>query len=153
MFPTKILLATDGSPGVEGAIETAVELATDTGSELYVMRSVSVVAEPPYAGMASKNQTGSMLENRKLRAVVALDEQVGVVGKLGGEVTDSYYREGKLDREALRLADELDAGLIVTGGRELGRTWKTLARILPFLGDPAERTLHRSSRPVLVIRT
>ncbi|MGB3683980.1 MAG: universal stress protein [Rubrobacteraceae bacterium] len=152
MFPTRILLATDGSPGAEGAVEAAVELSTDTGSELHVLRSVSMVVEPPYARMATKDQVGGMLENRKLRAVVALDEQVGVVGKLGGEVADSYYREGKLDREAVRLAEELDAGLIVTGGREPGRAWKTLARILPFLGDPAERTLHRSRRPVLVVR-
>ncbi len=153
MFPTIILLATDGSPGAEAAVEAAAELATDTGSELHVMRSVSMAVGPPYAGLASKDQVGGMLEKRKLRAVVALDEQVGEIEKLGGRVAGSYYREGNLDKEAVRLAEELDAGLIVTGGQKLGKTWKALARIMPSLGDPAEQTLHRSPRPVLVVRT
>ncbi len=153
MFPTRILLATDGSAGTEAAVETAVELATDTGSELHVMRSVSLEIERPYPALAAKNSVGAMLEHRKVRALVALDEQVGAVEKLGGSVADSYYREGKMDREAVRLAEELEAGLIVTGGRELGTIWKTLARIAPSLGDSAERTLQRANLPVLVVRT
>ena len=153
MFPTRILLATDGSPGTEAAVETAVELATHTGSELHVMRSVSLVVERPYPALAAKDRVGSMLEHRKMLALVALDEQVGTAEKLGGSVAGSYYREGKLDKEAIRLAEELGAGLIVTGGRELGRLHKALARILPSLGDSAESTLHRSRRPVLVVRT
>ena len=153
MFPATILLATDGSPGAEGAVEAAVELATDTGSELHVMRSVSTVVGPPYAGLASKDQVDGMLEKRKLRAVVALDEQVGVVEKLGGRVAESYYREGNLDREAIRLGEELEAGLIVVGGRELGPFWKTLVRFVPIFEDPAYRIQHRARCPVLVIRS
>lgn len=153
MFPTTVLLATDGSPGSEGAIEAAVELATDTGSELHVMRSVSMVVGPPYAGLTSNTQVGGMLEKRKLRAVVALDEQVGVVEKLGGKVAESYYREGKLDREAIRLAKELEAGLIVIGGREFGPFWKALARFVPVFEDSAYRIQHRARCPVLVVRS
>ncbi len=153
MFPTRILLATDDSPGIEAAVETAVELAADTGSELYLLRSVSLEVERPYPALSAKERVEGMLENRKLRALVALDEQVGVVEKLGGSVAGSYYREGKLDREAVRLAEELGVGLIVTGGRGIGRLRKTLAGILPLLGDSAESTLHRARVPVLVVRT
>lgn len=153
MFPTRILLATDDSPGTGAAVETAAELARDTGSELYVMRSVSLEVERPYPALAAKERVGVMLEHRRLRALVALDEQVGAAEKLGGTVAGSYYREGKLDREAVRLADELGAGLIVTGGRELGWLRKTLAGVVPALGDAAESTLHRARRPVLVVRT
>lgn len=153
MFPTRILLATNGSTGTEGAVEAAIELATDTGSELHVMRSVSLEIERPYPALYAKERIGAMLEQRKLRALVVLDEQVGAIEKVGGNVAGSYYREGRMDREAVRLAEELEAGLIVTGGRELGRLRKTLARTIPALGDPAERTLHRADLPVLVVRT
>ncbi len=37
IFPTKILLATDGSQDAELAATTAVDLAKTTGSELHVM--------------------------------------------------------------------------------------------------------------------
>ncbi len=153
MFPTRILLATDSSSGNRAAIEAAAELAVDTGSELHVMRSVSLEVERPYPGMVARDRVKEILEDRKLRALVALDEQVNLVEKLKGNVAGSYYREGRLDREAVRLGEELEVGLIVVGGRELGRSWRTLARILPFFGDSAERTLYRARCPVLVIRT
>ena len=33
----------------------------------------------------------------------------------------SHYREGKPEEEVVRLAEELEVGLIVAGGREVGR--------------------------------
>ncbi len=153
MFPTRILLATDGSSGNPAATEAAAELAVGTGSELHVMRSVSLEIEPPYPALVTKARIEEILEHRKLRTLAALDEQVGFVEKLRGSVSESYYREGRLDREAVRLGEELEVGLIVVGGRELGGIWKALARLLPFFGDSAERTLYRACCPVLVIRT
>lgn len=153
MFPTKILLATGGSSGDQTAIEAATELAVGTGSELHVVRCVSLDVGPPYSGLTSKEQVGGMLEKRKLCALVALDEQVGVAEKLGGRVTESYYREGKLDREAIRLGEELEAGLIVVGGREFGPFWKALVRFVPVFEDPAYRIQHRARCPVLVVRS
>ena len=37
IFPTKILLATDGSKEADLAARTAIELASKTGSELHVV--------------------------------------------------------------------------------------------------------------------
>ncbi len=37
IFPTKILLATDGSPEAKSAAQVAAELADKTGSELHVV--------------------------------------------------------------------------------------------------------------------
>ena len=153
MFPTKILLATNGSSGNQAAIEAAVELAIGTGSELHVVRSVSLEIERPYPALSAKDSVGEILERRKLRALVALDEHVGLVEKLGGSVAGSYYREGTLDREVVRLGEELEAGLIVVGGRELGGVWKTLARFVPFFEDLAYKIQHRARSPVLVIRS
>ena len=152
MFPTKILLATGGSSDNQVAIETAAELAVGTGSELHVVRSVSLEIERPYTALSAKDSVGEILERRKLNALVTLDGQVGLVEKLGVDVAGSYYREGKLDREVIRLAEELEAGLIVVGGRAFGRVWKTLARFLPFFEDPAGRIQHRARCPVLVVR-
>lgn len=152
MFPTKILLATSGSAGNQAATEAAAELASGTGSELHVMRSVSLEIGPPYPALAVRDSLGEILERRKLHALVSLDEQVALVEKLGVSVTDSYYREGKLDREAVRLGEELGAGLIVVGGRELGRVWKTFALFLTFFEDPALKIQRRAQCPVLVVR-
>jgi hypothetical protein len=43
IFPTKILLATDGSTGAELAAETASELAKRTGSELHVVHVFGIM--------------------------------------------------------------------------------------------------------------
>ncbi len=37
IFPTKILLATDGSENVAHATDVAVQLSNETGSELHVL--------------------------------------------------------------------------------------------------------------------
>ncbi|MDQ3999799.1 MAG: universal stress protein, partial [Actinomycetota bacterium] len=47
MFPTKILLATDGSEDAFAAARVVIELANKTGSELHV---VHVGAAPPVYG-------------------------------------------------------------------------------------------------------
>ncbi len=47
VFPTKILLAIDGSEAAKLATDTAVELANETGSELHV---ISVEEVPVTAG-------------------------------------------------------------------------------------------------------
>lgn len=152
MFPTKILLATGGSSGDQTAIEAATELAVGTGSELHVVRCVSLEIERPYPALSARYSVREILERRKLRALVALDEHAGLVRKLGGSVAGSYYREGKLDRETVRLGEEMEAGLIVVGGREFGRVWKAFARFLPFFEDHACKIQNRAHCPVLVIR-
>ena len=94
MFPTRILLATGYSSGNQAAIEAAAtELAVGTGSELHVVRSVSLEIERPYPALSAKYSVGEILERRKLRALVALDEHVGLVEKLGGSVAGSYITE------------------------------------------------------------
>jgi nucleotide-binding universal stress UspA family protein len=47
IFPTKILLATDGSKEAELALRTAVDLTSSTSSELHVV-TVGHEYRPPY---------------------------------------------------------------------------------------------------------
>ena len=146
MFPTKILLAVDGSKETPSAERAAIELAGGTGSEVHVVHVVSTVPELPYPHLAERERSEAILEWRKLKGLEFLDEQVRHMREdLGGRVAASYYREGRPEKELVHLGNEIDAGLIVMGGRRRTR----LERI--FGANPAEKVLRRADRPVLVV--
>lgn len=145
MFPTTILLATDGSPEAVLAEEAAVELAEGTGSDLHVVCVVSILPELPYPHSAARERSEALQESRKLGGLRVLDERVARIRDLGGSVAASHYREGSPEKEILGLAEELDAGLIVTGGRKRPRFER-------FFGAGfSERLSRRSARPVLMV--
>jgi nucleotide-binding universal stress UspA family protein len=145
VFPTKILLATNGSKESALAEAAAVELSEGTGSELHVVCVVQTVPEMPYPRMAFRERTESLLDARKLNGLRVLDGRVKQIKELGGEVAESHYREGEPLKEILRLAEELDAGLIVTGGQK--RPWFERA----FGAGLSELLYRRSKSPVLVV--
>lgn len=146
MFPTRILLAADGSKETPSAVRAAVELASGTGSEVHVVHVVSTVPELPYPRFAAKERSEAFLEWRKLKGLEFLDDQVRRIREnLGGGIAASYYREGRPEKELLRLGKEIDAGLIMMGGRRRTR----LERI--FGANVTEKVLRRADRPVLVV--
>ena len=145
MFPTQILLATNGSPEALVAEEAAVQLAVGTGSVLHVVHVVDVVPEMPYPHAATRDRTEALLEMRKLKSLRLLDVRAQFLRELGGEVVASHYREGTPDREVVRLGAELGVGLIVTGGRR--RPW--YERL--FGRGFSEKVARRAGRPVLVV--
>lgn len=145
MFPTKILLATNGSLEASLAEEAAVELASGTGSELHVVSVVKTMPELPYPRASMRERSEAVLEWRKLGALMVLDNRVIRIKDLGGSVAASHYREGDPEKEIMRLAEELDVGLIITGGQKRPR----FERI--FGAGFSERLTRRSSRPVLVV--
>jgi nucleotide-binding universal stress UspA family protein len=145
IFPTKILLAADGSGESCPAVEAAVELAFGTGSELHVVYVLSTLPELPYPHAAARERNEAVLEQRRIWAFRFLDEQVGRVEELGGRVAATHYREGKPEEEIVRLGEELGAGLIVSGGRR--RPW--FERI--FGVGFSERLSRRADCPVLVV--
>jgi nucleotide-binding universal stress UspA family protein len=146
MYPTKILLATDGSEESAPAIRTAVELANATGSELHVAHAILTVPQRPYPRRYERAMREDILQRKRVAALVLLDEKVRQVEKMGGIVADSYYREGDPVKEVLRLAEELGVGLIITGGRRLKGT-----RLFWSSSYPME--LFRLAKcPVLIVR-
>lgn len=146
MYPTKILLATDGSKESAPAVRTAVELANATGSELHLAHAISTAPQRPYPRHFERAKSEDILQSKRVAALVLLDEKVKQAEKLGGTVADSYYREGDPVKEVLRLADELGAGLIVTGGRSLERP-----DLFWSISYPAK--LFRNAKcPVLIVR-
>lgn len=140
VFPTKILLASDGSEAAELASQTAVELAQETGSELHV---VCVEEVPVMAGAyaAQGVPTPASEENREL-----LNDQVRYIEKAGGSVEETYLRQGNPTREIIELSEEIGAGLVVMGSKGLGG----LERFV--LGSVSEAVVRYASCPVLVVR-
>ena len=146
MFPTRILIAVDGFRETSLAVRAAVELASGTDSEVLVVHVVPSVPELPYLQLAAKEGIESFFEWRSLKGLELLDEHVRCIGgDLGGNVAASYYREGKPEKELILLGKEIDAGLIMIGGRRQTRFERV------FGANVAEKVLRRADRPVLIV--
>lgn len=145
MFPAKILVATDGTDEARPAVEAAVDLANGTGSELHVVHVLSTVPELPYPRVGTEERREAILERKRLHALRLIEHQARLVGDLGGDPKATHYREGSPEKEVLKLAGELDAGIIVTGGQK--RPW--FERI--FGAGFSTKVLRRADRPVLVV--
>lgn len=146
IFPTRVLLAADGSKETSLAVQAAVRLANGTSSELHVVYVVSVAPELPYPHFWEKEKSEALLEWKKLKGLKVLDNLVWrIEEELSGRVAASHYREGKPEKEVVRLGEEINAGLIITGGRR--RKW--FERV--FGPDFAENVLRRAKCPVLVV--
>jgi nucleotide-binding universal stress UspA family protein len=140
-----MLLATNGSNEAVVAEGAAVELASSTGSELHVVHVVRTVLDLPYPRGSARERNEAILDQRKLLGLRLLEQRVRRIEDLGGVVAASHYREGNPEKEVLKLAGELDAGLIVTGGQR--RPW--FERI--FGAGFSEHVFKRADRPVLVV--
>jgi nucleotide-binding universal stress UspA family protein len=149
IFPTKILLATDGSKEAKLAFASAAELSEKTDSELhvvYVGHLPLVSYESPGATILDPDLLGRMQEDAKQEARTKLDEQVQRVGKTAGEVAEMHASVGRPDAEIVGLADELDAGLIVLGSRGLGPLRRAL------MGSVSDSVVRHAHCPVLIVR-
>jgi len=138
VFPTKVLLATDGSEDAARATEAASDLAASSGSELHVIHVWHDVPGPYRRGFVKR-------ELRRQGQEI-LEEQVRKIESAGGTVTETHLREGRTSNEIIELSDVLGIGLLVVGSRGLG----TVRRIL--MGSHSEEIVHRAHVPVLVVR-
>ena len=145
MFPTRILVATNGSREAVPAVEAAVQLANGTDSRLELVYVVSTVPELPYPSVTTRDRSQALLEQKRLGGLRLLETQARFVEEIGGSVAASHYREGTPEKEIIELGEQIGAGLIVTGGRK--RPW--LERI--FGKGFSATLLQKSSLPVLVV--
>lgn len=141
----------DGSKESLSAILAAVKIAKGTDSQLHV--ACCVPSRPPLPHTDNphvKELNDAVLERRQLRGLMLLDELVEKIEDWRVSVAGSRYEKGQPDREIVRLAEELGAGLIITGGRDRGKIGRALLTIFPyFFGDFSDRVLHRARCPVL----
>ena len=155
IFPTRILLATDGSESATHATQAAVELTKKTDSELHVLyvgEDATALLYPQAADpawvvqedLASIEEQGQQFEQV---ARQTLDAEVQKVGAVGGTVAQAHLRMGTPPAEIVELAEELEAGLVVVGSRGAGGLRRAL------LGSVSESVVRHAHCPVLVVRT
>ncbi len=140
----KILVAVDGSEPSERAALRALDLAKALGANLKLVHAVAPLVYPAEAMMVPTGE----LEKARLDAANDLLKEVGArLAAQAGPV--------KLDRVVLSgppaetIADEAKTQgdqLIIVGSRGRG----AIARLL--LGSVADRIVHISTVPVLVVR-
>ena len=163
IFPTKILLDTDSSQNAQLARTTAVDMATTTDSELHV---VSVAPSlPSYDGYHCHDvRIPEVVEQLRKRAQIILDEQVQKIERDGGKVTQKHLKIAKLigeryrAQQILRVAEDIDAGLIVMGTRGRGECGELLwaASVTLWFVTPTARcwwSVQRRNRQRRVART
>jgi nucleotide-binding universal stress UspA family protein len=139
IFPTKILLATDGSAEAQLAATTAADLHKSTDSELHVV----YVGELRPTFLAQTEVEPAELEREAQRL---LDEQVRTVEEAGGTVKEAHLRLGRADEEIVDLADSLGIGLIVMGSRGRGRLRRAL------MGSVSDSVVRHAHCPVTIVR-
>ena len=145
IFPTRILLATDGSEQAELAALRAVNIAEKTDSELHVVH-VGVVP------IFLKSYPGTLGYERRIYEEIEemsrelLRKQSWRVKAAGGTVAGTHLRMGEVDLEIVALAEELGAGLIVMGSRGLGGVRRAL------MGSVSDSVVRHAHCPVLVVR-
>ena len=139
IFPTTVLLATDGSREAQLAATTAADLANGTNSELHVVH----VGELRPTFLAQTESEPAELQREARRR---LDEQVRRVEEAGGTVNEAHLKLGRADEEIVDLADSLGVGLIVMGSRGRGRLRRSL------MGSVSDSVVRHAHCPVTIVR-
>jgi nucleotide-binding universal stress UspA family protein len=147
IFPTKILLATDGSEEAEMAATTAVNLANNTHSDLHIL-----TVGPGYP--AYDVRVPEVAEELRQQTQEILDEQTKKIEQAGGKIAQRHLRlsehhpgfEHHPSDDVVRVAEEIGAGLIVLGSRGLGGVRRAL------MGSVSDSVVRHAHCPVMVVR-
>ena len=146
IFPTTVLLATDGSKDAELATTTALELANSTSSELHIV----LVEEPAYAYVDPSGYPffdAELDHELERQARMRLDAEVEKIRSAGGAVAEAHLRVGAAAAaEIVDLAEDIGGGLIVMGSRGLGGIRRAL------MGSVSDSVVRHAHCPVLVVR-
>lgn len=139
----RILIATDGSPSALQAIEVGLDLAEEEGSEAIFVHVAPTKEVLPVAGvgMVPVSVPHELGEADK----APLDEAIRIAEELGLAV-ETKLLAGDPVKEIVAYADSIDADLIVVGSHGYGAISGAL------LGSVSRGVLHRTTRPVLVVR-
>jgi nucleotide-binding universal stress UspA family protein len=144
IFPTTILLATDGSEEAKLAATTAADLAEKTNSELHVL---TVGPDYPlYELPEHPAEFEDVLRENRRRTKEMVEQQAKRIEESGGTVKETHLLEGRAEEEIVELAEEIGAGLIVMGSRGHGRLRRTL------LGSVSDAVVRHAHCPVTIVR-
>ena len=154
IFPTKVLLATDGSREADLAARTAADLAKKTNSELHMVHAFGIapVGPPVYpeaTDLQSVEYEAESEQRQRIseqRAREVLEAEVQKVHSFGDTVAQGHLIEGRVAPEIVGLAEEIGAGLIVMGSRGLGGIRRAL------MGSVSDSVVRHAHCPVMVVR-
>lgn len=145
-----VLLATDGSQqSLKAARFLGALVNPATIQKITVVAVVRPLAAVPFANELEGEQPDGGQEAFALsfrREAQAAAERVAAALQGNAPQVDTLIRSGSPADEILRAADELEADLIVIGGRGKGAVGAIL------MGSVAYRVLHHALCPVLVTR-
>ena len=142
IFPTKILLATDGSEDAEFAARVAADFTKRTGAELHVSHAWRPLPHYTYPSLVPEKYHPPYEEGARS----LLDGQVDRIERAGGIVAESHLVRGRTAEAIIELGEEIDAGLIVVGSRGHGPVGRLV------MGSVSEGVVHHAHCPVLVVR-
>ena len=139
----KILVPLDGSRVAEGVLPHAKSLAYSEGAELILLTVAAnpavdfAFSDPGLAHSAVQEQ-----EERSKKYITTIENDL----QAAGFRTSTLLRIGSVAETILEVADELNVDVIAmsTHGRTGPARW--------LLGSIAERVVHNSKVPVLLIR-
>ena len=147
IFPTKILLATDGSEEAQLAARTAADLAKSTGSELHIVVIFQESAYGhPYYEVRFPEFAEQLRQRDREEKQQMLDAQVKRLQETEVDLAEAHLRTGEPDREIVALSEGLRVGLIVMGSRGLGGVRRAL------MGSVSDSVVRHAHCPVMVVR-
>ena len=140
-YPSKILVASDGSDASVKALEHAAQLAAAVDTELHLVL-VGLISPWTHPDALSDTQ----LERIRKETRDRLEHEKQKLEKMGVGEVHAHERLGKVGTEIIRVSEEIDAGTIVVANRGMG----SLKRML--LGSDAEDVVRHASCAVVVVR-
>lgn len=144
MHLKKLLAATDFSSSSRHAADRAARLARQTGARMQLLHVVSGNALGQLQQLLG---LGSPVEQALIDEVKRTLDTLASDLTLNREVAvEASLLQGSVPAEISRQAEELDADLVVLGARGAGFMHRL------SLGSTAERLLHKTLRPLLVVR-
>lgn len=155
-YPTKILLATDGTVDSARAAHVAVALSSKTGAELHIVH-VGQASSAPTSGASATGAPplpSTPYEHFVKRAERLLEQQVEQVRSAGGTVTEAHLRMGRPAPEVIALSEEVGADLLVVGSGRPRQVRHAVTATMrrDALGSVADVIVRGARCPVLVVR-
>ena len=142
----RILLPTDMSPGVNRAIDHAIDAAQRYDAELHVLYVVDAEAYSSYPGDEYVHEFEG-LEKALEQAGQDAVETIADRAESAGIETESVIRHGVPHAEILEYMDKNDIGLTVLGSKNRSGEYRRL------LGSVTERVANMAERPITIIKT
>lgn len=142
IFPTRILVATDGSEDSRLAARTAAELAQQTSSELHVIYVL------PWPDESLRDLWGfddSARREAEGRGRARLEELAAGVEAAGAPVAERHFEVGRPEVRIVSVAEELGAGFVVMGKTGYGGLRRA------FMGSISDYVVKHSHSPVVVV--